>query len=90
MHRSGHIGHRYEFFVQCWKNEKYLARYVSKEWWSRLIATYQDPLHTKEALEIMMTLFEEVAAQVAEKLAFSYDAQEFSTVRCYVMDVLKR
>lgn len=54
------------------------------------MATYQDPLHTKEALEIMMTLFEEVAAQVAEKLAFSYDAQEFSTVRCYVMDVLKR
>lgn len=85
-----HVGIDTNFSCSVGKNEKYLARYVAKEWWSRLMATYQEPLHTKEALEIMMTLFEEVAAQVAEKLAFSYDAQEFSAVRCYVMDVLKR
>lgn len=78
-----HVGIETNFSCSVGKNDHYLARYTSLDWWARLMATYQSSEQTKQALLTMMTLFEEVALDVAAALDFVYDADEASRMQRY-------
>lgn len=83
-----HVGIETNFSCSVGKNDKYLARYTSIDWWTRLMVTYQASEQTKQALATMMTLFEEVARSVADALTFYYDADEATRVHQYVIAVI--
>lgn len=71
-------GTEHGFDFSMGKNYKFLDRYVPKELWNRLMATYGTDSYerTWASLEGCMALFREISAQVGEKFGYSYPSYD--------------
>jgi aminoglycoside 6-adenylyltransferase len=71
---SWKVGIENDFAVSMGKNYKFLEQYVSKELWTRIVATYDMASYDKmwEVLGCLQTLFREISKEVAEELRFPY------------------
>lgn len=83
---SWYVGIHTDFSCSIGKSGKYLYRYLTKEEYDRLIATY--PAGKKEVIWesvfIMCDLFEDTAEAVSCKLGYSYNGKEAHNSRVFL------
>ena len=71
---SWSVGTRQGFYFSLGKNYKFLDRYITRELWERLLATYRMDSYEQmwESLEQCMALFREVSSETATRLNYPY------------------
>lgn len=71
---SWSVGTRQGFHFSLGKNYKFLDRYITRELWERLLATYRMDSYEQmwESLEQCMALFREVSSETATRLNYPY------------------
>ncbi len=81
-----HIGMNHDFSVTTGMWGKYFEKYLPQELYARYKATYSDGNyeHLKAAVYTACGLFHELAAEVGEKLGFSYRQDEEDGIREYL------
>jgi aminoglycoside 6-adenylyltransferase len=80
------IGSENEFAVACGKSGRFMSRYLSNEYYSRLLQTYSDSNIERnwKALFVMMELFEQTSNEVSSKLDFTIDKSEQKNAKKYI------
>ncbi|NJP40525.1 aminoglycoside 6-adenylyltransferase [Oscillospiraceae bacterium HV4-5-C5C] len=83
------IGIENDFSVSVGKSAKYMSKYVSDELYKEYLETYSVAQIAAiwNAAFAMCELFEQIAAQVSEKLDFSYDSMEADHSRAYLQHI---
>jgi aminoglycoside 6-adenylyltransferase len=83
------IGIENSFSVNVGKSAKYMDRYISKETYQQYLRTYSTAQVEAiwDAVFIMCDLFEDIAAEVSDKLNFSYDSVEARNSKEYLQHV---
>lgn len=86
---SWKIGIATNYSCSIGKSGKYMVRFLSQEIWQRFLNTYSDGNveHIWNATIIMCDLFDEVAIEVADKLAYKYNQEEALSSRKYLEHV---
>jgi len=80
------VGIETKFSLSIGKSSKYLERYVNKDIWERLLKTYPtvDYEQIWNSLFEMISLFEQVAFEVADSLDYQYPYEEANKVKEYL------
>ncbi len=86
------VGVDTDFSVSTGKADKYFKRFLSEAHMQKLAAVYANGEFKDmgEKLLQMFDFFHEVADQVSQKLAFSYDKDELRRVKSFASELLKK
>jgi len=84
-----HVGIQTHFSLSVGKNGKYLEKYLSRERWELLMATYPKGGYEQvwSSLFAMGELFRVTATEVAEHLGYKYPVEEDRQVTAYLQKV---
>jgi len=84
-----HVGTQTHFSLSVGKNGKYLERYLSRERWELLMATYPKADYEQiwNSLFAMGELFRTTATEVADHLGYNYPLEEDRQVTAYLHQV---
>lgn len=85
------VGIEYKFSVSFGKSGKFAAKYLSREFYGRVLKTYADSdiENNWDALFVMMETFKDMQIEIAEKLCFKNNADEAEGTFNYVSSVRK-
>ncbi|GAA4080865.1 hypothetical protein GCM10022410_25800 [Amphibacillus indicireducens] len=83
------VGFETDFSVSVGKSEKYLANYLEKDTWERVLNTFPRASYADvwKALFAMIELFRDTAAFIAERLDFDYPVGWDQRVSAYLNQV---
>ncbi|WP_235298202.1 aminoglycoside 6-adenylyltransferase [Portibacter marinus] len=80
-----YAGAKYDFEINVGKSNRFLKKYIDHDTYRKVLKTYPDAEVESiwSSIEVMMDLFNQLSAEIADRLGFSYLAEEGKNVKDY-------